>query len=144
MTRSNNLPTTILPPALLDKLHEWIECIAVINFDLEHGPGEVEEGRGKRVERRGWAGCFCLQVASDAHTQLLVVAPNAVPSILPELDNCYPPVHFSSQERAAIAFVSAPSKDERWGSTGAASEKAEHASVFRGVMRTRAIPSFPK
>ena len=39
LTRANDLPTAILPPEFIQRLGEWIECVTIVNFDLDVGPG---------------------------------------------------------------------------------------------------------
>lgn len=39
MTRANELPTSLLPSEMLERLAQWLECITVVNFDLDVGPG---------------------------------------------------------------------------------------------------------
>lgn len=44
LTRSNDLPTSVLAPELLANLRDWIETVAVVNFDLDRGPGARPPG----------------------------------------------------------------------------------------------------
>ena len=39
LTRRQPLPTALLSAELLAKLNAWIECIAIVNFDIDAGPG---------------------------------------------------------------------------------------------------------